>query len=72
MPQRKRQTSIVSWDWKDQLDVDQLNQALRAAGFEGSVTEVFTNSDQFAIVVSPVEIDADEALDIYEKECEDG
>ena len=64
--------SVVTWDWKEQVDVDQLNRALRDAGFTGSVHEVFTNSDQYALVVSDKEITEDEALELWHQEMNYG
>lgn len=65
---------IISWDWKDQLDIDDLDRYvydISATGRPVRIKMVDTGSDQFAITISDVELDDDSALAAYEKWCDE-
>jgi hypothetical protein len=58
--------TITRWDWKEQVDVDELNTLLKGAGFKGSINVVVTENDQNCILVSTSEITDDDAQDLYD------
>jgi len=63
----KKDWGLTNWDHKEQININELNDLLKRAGFEGSVNEVVTSDDQNCIVVSPVVISDDEAQDKFEQ-----
>lgn len=65
-----KETGLTIWDWKEQVDVDELNTLLKRAGFKGSINAVTTDDDQNAIIVSPDEITDEQAQEFYEVEYE--
>lgn len=59
---------ILSWDWKEQPDLDQLREALReVSGGTVHLHEVDTGSDQFAVVLTDREWSDDEVQLGYDR-----
>jgi hypothetical protein len=53
---------VLSWDWKEQIDLDDLDDAVRAASAGvARVHQIDTQSDQFAIVVADHRVTPEEA-----------
>lgn len=53
---------VMTWDWKEQLDLEELDRAVRkASGGLARVHEIDTCSDEFAIVVADHRVTPDEA-----------
>jgi hypothetical protein len=49
------QPEILSWDWREQPNLDQLAAALgRVSGGTVHLAQVDTGSDEYAIVLSPM------------------
>lgn len=61
----------ITWDWKGQPDVNELNATLKRAGFKGSINAVETNGDQMALVVSPIPLSDKEAQEVYNQQHDD-
>ncbi len=58
---------VMSWDWREQPDLDQLDQAVRyASGGLARVHTVDTGSDEYAIVVADHRVTAAEAQAAWE------
>jgi hypothetical protein len=51
---------LVSWDWKEQIPLDQLAEVLAHIDPRLHVYDVDTNSDTIAIVVSDQHLDEDQ------------
>lgn len=64
-------TSCISWDHKEQINIDELAEALKAAGFKGHISQVETGNDQYAIVVTNDDCTSEEAQDWYERMSND-
>lgn len=60
-------SKVLSWDWRGQLDIDELAEALAALS-DGKIRvyDVDTGSDEFAIVVSDTPMKGDEVAAAYE------
>ena len=57
---------VVTWDWKEQPDLDELDRAVwMASGGFARVHPIDTGSDEFAIVVADHRVTADEADAAY-------
>jgi hypothetical protein len=53
---------VVTWDWKEQPDLQELDAAVRkASGGFARVHEIDTGSDQFGIVVADHRVTPEEA-----------
>lgn len=58
---------VLSWDWREQPDLDDLADAVReVSGGRAHVTQVDTGSDQYAIVIADRKLTADEAIAAHE------
>jgi hypothetical protein len=59
---------MLSWDWKEQPDLDRLARQIRLLSL-GTVHlhQVDTDSDQFAIVLATTELDPAGVKDVYER-----
>lgn len=45
---------VLQWDWRSQPDLDELDDAVRAASDgQVAITQVDTGSDEYAVVVGP-------------------
>lgn len=63
---------VLSWDWKEQPDLDELAAAVREmSGGTVHIHQVETHSDEYAIVIGPTELKPAEAYRIYERRWED-
>jgi hypothetical protein len=63
---------ILMWDWRQQADVNDLNEALKAV-FDGehcpSIIEVQdTGGDDYAVIITAQPITEEKAQEIWEKE----
>ena len=60
---------VVSWDWREQPDIDELAAAVRELS-DGlvHVTQVETCSDEYAIVLAGRPLDAEEAYRLWSRE----
>lgn len=67
---KKVKVRVLTWDWKEQPDFGEIGEAIKAV-FDGKncpiISCVDTESDQFAIVISPVPITSKEARKAYRK-----
>lgn len=65
---------IISWDWRGQPDIEELNEAVSAV-FDGihcpQVTSVDTGGDEYAVLVSPAPMTSAEAQAAYEEHWEE-
>lgn len=59
---------VVSWDWRAQPDIEELDVAVRelSNGVVG-ITQVDTESDQYAIVIAAPPMTQAEAKDAWEE-----
>lgn len=60
------QSEVITWDWKDQVDVGELNSALRGVA-DPQVFEVETEGDWYAVVVAPRGTSQAKAQKLYEE-----
>lgn len=59
---------IVSWDYRDQIDRAELHRAVYdISGGRVHITEIATDSDQYAVIVSDEPVDDETALAAYEE-----
>jgi hypothetical protein len=59
-------TELLSWDWREQPDLDRLAQIVRdLSGLRVHLTQVDTGSDEYAIVLSDQQLSEDEAAQVY-------
>lgn len=62
---------IITWDWKDAPDINELNSALKEITESGNTPNLYTaetDSDDYAWVISPVSnLTQDEVNRIYEE-----
>jgi hypothetical protein len=67
--------SVVFCEWKEQLDLGELNSALKSV-FNGkdcpAITEVESGGDVFVVVVSEKEISEADAQELYNELAEYG
>lgn len=61
---------VLTWDWKEQLDMADLASALRRLGSRIRVYEVDTGSDQFAFVLSTEDLTEEQVAEVWHKEWE--
>ncbi len=61
---------VLTWDWKEQLDMADLASALRRLGSRIRVYEVDTGSDQFAFVLSNDDLTEEQVAEVWHKEWE--
>jgi hypothetical protein len=69
--EKKIEHGIVTWDWKADIDVDQLNSVCeRVCAFGGRpfFHEVNTYSDENALLVTNYKLSTEEAQAIWDKE----
>jgi hypothetical protein len=60
--------AVLSWDWREQPNLDELARAVReVSGGTVHVAQVDTSSDQYAIVVSTVALDGPAVVDAYDR-----
>lgn len=59
---------VLTWDWKEQPDMQALARIVREIGGNVRIAEVDTGSDEYAVVVSVGEIHAEH---VYEQWCAD-
>lgn len=60
---------VLSWDWRAQINLDDLADAIRElSGGKVRMRVVDTGSDQYAIVLADRQVGAAEALALYEAE----
>lgn len=61
-------TAIVSWDWREQIDVDELFMALAAVS-DGKLyaQDIDTGSDQFAVAISTGSLTQEQLKAEYDK-----
>lgn len=65
----RQETAVLSWDWREQPDMEALQRALNAiAGLH--VEDIDTGSDQFAIVISAQDRSREEFEEIWRKHQE--
>lgn len=68
---------VMTWDWREQPDIDDLGGIIDVlSGGALHVMEPDTDSDEHALVISTVPLDADQAKDVFRRwwvsEDEDG
>lgn len=63
---------VLTWDWKEQLDMADLASALRRLGSRVRVYEVDTGSDQFAFVLSNDDLTEEQVAEVWHKEWGSG
>lgn len=64
-------TEVLSWDWKEQPDLDRLARIIAdLSGGTVRLTQVYTGSDEYAIVLSDVPLSKVEAAEVYDKRWE--
>ena len=60
---------VIMWDWRDRIDLDELNDAIRDV-FDGKsaprIHQVDTGQDCYAIVVASVEMTQEQAQAAWE------
>jgi hypothetical protein len=63
---------IVTWDWKEQVDFDELRRVIaELSGGQVHMAEVDTDSDQFAWVLADGPITSEQANEIYRRRWEE-
>ena len=59
---------VLSWDYREQPDLDDLAAAIRElTGSSVHLTQVATESDQYAIVLADRPLGVEDAFDLYAK-----
>lgn len=61
--------TIIQWDWKEQPDIEAINDAINAVADTGNRPKAFrveTESDEYAIVITDSEATQEEAQALYE------
>lgn len=59
---------VVTWDWKESVDTDDLDEAVRrASGNRVGIYSVDTRSDSYAIVVAAGDTSREEAAAIFHR-----
>lgn len=62
----KTKPKVITWDWKEQPDWDEVNFAL-CEQIDAFVHPVDSQSDQYVIVIGPREMTAQDAQERYEE-----
>lgn len=57
-------TDVLSWDWREQPDIDQPGRVL--AGFGVHLHKVDTGTDEYAVVLADRQMDAAAVTEAYE------
>ena len=66
VPDATKLPMVMTWDWKEDTDLNQLDQMVRAvSGDRAYIYDVITDSDQRACVVSPRKLTDEEVLAVY-------
>ena len=61
---------ILSWDWRQQPDLDALGAALRrVSGGAVNLHKVNTGSDEYAIVLAAEPLDGAQVAEAYRRHC---
>lgn len=64
------QAAVISWDWRQQPDLDHLARLIHdLSGGQLIVRQADTGSDQYALVLSTVGLDQQEADRLYQQWC---
>jgi hypothetical protein len=64
-----RKTEVISWDWKEQIDLDKLGNAIRTlSGGTLDLREANTDGDFYAVVISSQPIAPEQAQALFEAE----
>lgn len=67
-PDATKMPMVMTWDWKEETDLNQLGQMVRAvSGDRAYIYDIITDSDQRACVVSPRKLTDAEAIAIYQE-----
>lgn len=66
-PDTTKVPMVMTWDWKEETDLAQLSQMVRAvSGDRAYIYDVITDSDQRACVVSPRKLSETEVWTTYQ------
>jgi DNA relaxase NicK len=64
-----RTATVITWDWKEQFDIEDMNEALQKFTDKTEIPYIFridTGSDQYGIVVGPEHWSQDRAQSFYD------
>lgn len=67
---KELKADVMIWDYKEQIDIDELNRILRGFGFPGAIRQVDTDSDSYALVITNNNASQDKAQEIFDKETD--